>query len=405
MNKLFLAAFLSATLGVSGAIRAQTQAPKTSPMATRPKSGARPATSLASRVVGSVNGKPITWEQVIAQMRSDNPEAFGQVLGMAIGSRIGNTLFGAQPAAQMTLTREEVLKALQTNPPPQVANVVQVMLRNEALRQEAVKQGVNPTDADLDRYLNRMLDEAREQGQLPKDVTNDQVLAQRNLTRAKVLPQLRWQRQALNLIVKDMEKNLGRPYGPEDFLRVRHILVMVKNAPPDAREEDRQKLEAEALEKIKGIREEIVSGKKTFEQAASEYGEDGTKTRQGDLGVSVRGQMVPEFEQVAYSLQPGQISEPVKTQFGYHLIRVDKKGSDLTPDQRQSALDRMAQQRFSTFLSELMNVKYKVINNLPQPAMPPGAMGRAPGAPRPAPRPVNTPPRPAPPAPGNNPGP
>jgi hypothetical protein len=364
MAKFTLSALVATALWATTFSFAQAQAP-------RPAAG-KPAT--ASSVVGSVNGKAITWDQVFTQMRAENPDALAQVIGVAVDKR-ASALFGAKPVTQITLTKADVLSELKKTPSPQLANTVQIMLRNEALRQEAVKQNVNPTNADLEAYLTRMLNDAREQGQIPKEVTNDQVLAQRGLTRAKLLPQLRWQRQALNLIIKDMEKAQGHPYGPGDFVHPRHILIMVKQAPPDAKEEDKKKMEQEALDKIKAIEADIKSGKKTFEQAATESSEDGSKTKAGDLGPFARGRMVKEFENAAFSLKPGQMSEPVRSQFGFHLIKVEKTGADLSPAQRISSLDQLAQAKFGTYLQELMNQKAKVVNNLPQPPMQPGMMG------------------------------
>ncbi|MCK8061383.1 MULTISPECIES: peptidylprolyl isomerase [unclassified Fusibacter] len=72
------------------------------------------------------------------------------------------------------------------------------------------------------------------------------------------------------------------------------------------------------------IKEEIEAGL-TFEEAATKYSTCPSKERGGDLGSFGKGQMVPEFEQAAFDLEIGLVSEPVKTQFGYHIIRVAAK--------------------------------------------------------------------------------
>ena len=70
------------------------------------------------------------------------------------------------------------------------------------------------------------------------------------------------------------------------------------------------------------IRKEIVDGKKDFYQAAREYSKCPSGRNGGDLGWFGKGMMVPEFEKVAFSTPEGQISQPVKTQFGWHIIKV-----------------------------------------------------------------------------------
>ncbi len=80
-----------------------------------------------------------------------------------------------------------------------------------------------------------------------------------------------------------------------------------------------------ALKKIEGIRKEIVDGA-DFSVKAIQYSEDpGSYLEGGSLGVIERGELVPEFEAVAYKLKEGELSEPVETPFGYHLIIVDEK--------------------------------------------------------------------------------
>lgn len=84
-------------------------------------------------------------------------------------------------------------------------------------------------------------------------------------------------------------------------------------------------------EKAKAILEEIFSGKKSFEDAAKEYSSCPSKENGGNLGDFSRGQMVPEFENAAFSMEIGEITkEPVKTQFGYHLMKLISKGESKT---------------------------------------------------------------------------
>ncbi|MBL93725.1 MAG: peptidylprolyl isomerase [Magnetovibrio sp.] len=87
-----------------------------------------------------------------------------------------------------------------------------------------------------------------------------------------------------------------------------HILISTENLPPD-----------EAQRKIKKLKQRISQGE-TFAQVAREASSCPSSARGGSLGTFAKGQMVPEFEEVAFALEPGEISEPVKTEFGYHLI-------------------------------------------------------------------------------------
>lgn len=85
-------------------------------------------------------------------------------------------------------------------------------------------------------------------------------------------------------------------------------------------------------EKCNSILESITSGEKAFEVAAQESSTCPSGAKGGDLGEFGKGQMVKEFEDVAFSAEIGQVTGPVKTQFGYHLIKVEgRKESSDTP--------------------------------------------------------------------------
>jgi len=105
-----------------------------------------------------------------------------------------------------------------------------------------------------------------------------------------------------------------------------------------AKQPDRIKKETKTMTKVRAshilvptkeealkVREEIVNGK-DFAQAAQEVSLCPSKRNGGDLGYFGKGEMVVEFEKAAFELPVGEISEPVQTQFGWHLIKVtDKK--------------------------------------------------------------------------------
>lgn len=76
------------------------------------------------------------------------------------------------------------------------------------------------------------------------------------------------------------------------------------------------------------LRDSIVKGAKFDEIAKAESADSGSAVRGGDLGKGVKGRFVPAFEAAAATLKPGEISQPVLTQFGYHLIRLDSRNGD-----------------------------------------------------------------------------
>lgn len=95
-----------------------------------------------------------------------------------------------------------------------------------------------------------------------------------------------------------------------------HILLRI---PQNANNEEARAI----LERIREIRQEIINGK-DFDEAAAEYSEDpSAKTNKGDLGYFTAFQMVAPFENAVYSLEEGEVSEPIRTSFGYHLIKLN----------------------------------------------------------------------------------
>lgn len=108
------------------------------------------------------------------------------------------------------------------------------------------------------------------------------------------------------------EKN-KEMFKTEETVNARHILV-------------------DDEEEAKKIAEDIKNNVISFEEAADKYSKCPSKAQGGSLGVFERGRMVPEFEDAAFKLDVDTISEPVKTQFGFHIIKVEDKQPSAAKD-------------------------------------------------------------------------
>ena len=108
-------------------------------------------------------------------------------------------------------------------------------------------------------------------------------------------------------------------------MRARHILIAVKPVASDA---DKQKAKAKAMDVLK----QAKAKKADFYKLAAQYSDDpGSKEQGGDLGFFARGEMVPAFEAAAFATPAGQITGPVESEFGYHIIKVEEKSPRRIP--------------------------------------------------------------------------
>ncbi|NDY41804.1 peptidylprolyl isomerase [Dissulfurirhabdus thermomarina] len=113
-------------------------------------------------------------------------------------------------------------------------------------------------------------------------------------------------------------------FAQPEMVRARHILIRVGQG---ADEKTRAKAEAKARD----IRKQIRKGA-DFADLAKKYSEDpGTRDKGGELGFFPKGRMVPEFEKAAFALKKGEVSQPVRTAFGYHLIQVEDRKAASVP--------------------------------------------------------------------------
>ncbi len=125
----------------------------------------------------------------------------------------------------------------------------------------------------------------------------------------------------------------------EEEVHARHILVAT-------------------LEEAQAAKKQIDDGAKFEDVAAKVSTDTGSKANGGDLGWFGKGQMVPEFEQAAFSLPVGKVSDPVKSQFGYHIIQVLEKDPNHPVD--PSVVEQHREQGYQSWLSKTQGDQTKV---------------------------------------------
>jgi len=110
-------------------------------------------------------------------------------------------------------------------------------------------------------------------------------------------------------------------------VRVRHVLIRMHGSPLPVTPGQADLSEAEALAKAQEVRKRILNGEDFADVVRAESNDTETLNTGGDMGFIHRGQRLPSFEEAAFALKVGEVSEPVKTEFGYHIIRVEAKES------------------------------------------------------------------------------
>lgn len=144
-------------------------------------------------------------------------------------------------------------------------------------------------------------------------------------------------------------------------VKARHILVRFQGSRVALRKDQKELTDAEALAKAQALRERIVKGEDFAAVAKAESDDTATGAKGGDLGTMSRGRMIPEFEKAVFDLKPGEISEPVKTPFGYHIVQMQERTTPpfekVRADLERDAKNEMATQTVHA-LREKSNVKF-----------------------------------------------
>lgn len=166
-----------------------------------------------------------------------------------------------------------------------------------------IAAGYEPDEEAIDRYFTAHQDDFR----APEQVRLEYL----DISRRDVAAEIPVDEEAVRAFY---EQNL-QAYGREELRRARHILIQVAATANEAEV-------AAARERALQARERILAGEEFAAVAAETSDDPGSAAQGGDLGLFGRGMMVPEFETAAFALEAGELSEPVRSPFGFHLIEV-----------------------------------------------------------------------------------
>jgi peptidyl-prolyl cis-trans isomerase C len=155
------------------------------------------------------------------------------------------------------------------------------------------------------------------------EVVNQLALMRQNLVATAELKKI-----DSGITVGDAEVQKAYADNKKDYeqVKTRHILIAPKGSPA-AQTGKKELTDDEAKAKAEDIRKQLLAGANFEELAKKESDDAGSGARGGDLGAFSHGQMVPEFEAAAFSAKVGEIPPVVKTQFGYHIIKVESHDS------------------------------------------------------------------------------
>jgi len=321
---------------------------------------------------------PLAWAFMVLSCASGKGGAKGDV---------------AAKVNEQTITTKEVIKVVRnfqhqsigpdstakgtTVPEKLYYTAVDRLVEQALVLDEAKKLGIQVSDTEVSDNLNQLVTLAGGEGKL------DTLLAQQGATRADVEKDMR-----NNLVLKGyldhVKKTMpavsdtaiqafynGHPemFGPKAEVHARHILI--KATPQDS---DMQK--AEALKKAQEALARAKGGE-PFEKVAKEVSQDpGSAPQGGDLGWFGQGQMVPQFDQAVFSLKPGQISDVVQTEYGYHVIKLEdtrmgtgQPFNDQLKDQIRQYLAQQETQKYFKKELDSLKAKAKVKIEAPTPAV------------------------------------
>ena len=236
--------------------------------------------------------------------------------------------------------------------------ILNVMISQEIVNQQAEKENITVTDEEVANEMSsymQMIENVDEYNKFMEENGIDEEFLKNHFRQTLIFDKYR------NKIMSETEitENDLRDYYnthideyKKEEIKASHILITTLNDMGEPlSEEETAKKESEAQDILARIKQG-----EDFEALAKEYSDDkASASNGGDLGYFAKGVMVPEFEEAAFKLEKGQVSDVVKSSFGYHIIKVDDKREEITSyeDEKENILGAIRYEIYNEKMEEL----------------------------------------------------
>jgi peptidyl-prolyl cis-trans isomerase C len=293
-----------------------------------------------------------------------------------IAAKVGNRTIDMQTFEQEVAKYMMQYKGAQGNLPPAFmqqirTQAINTLINREVLLQESEKRGIKANKEEVQKGIESV------QSRFPSQEKFQEALKELNLTQKDFEQQYMQQSKIQTLIDQEIISKIkikedeakayfdanSAQFDQKEKVRARHILMKVEKTADE-------KTKADARKKLAEIQKKIMSGE-DFAEMAKQHSQGPSNVKGGDLGYFGKGQMVKPFEEAAFMLASGEVSDIVETRFGYHLIKVeDRKAPQkaVYADQKQKIMGKLKNERIqkevNTFITKLR--KEAKIENLIQ---------------------------------------
>jgi foldase protein PrsA len=265
-----------------------------------------------------------------------------------ISMLVSNDKTAADSGVVATVNGENITsdKLFQIAPDEMKTQLIDQVVMQTLIEQKAAEENITITEEDINEAVDKQM--AKYDEMFPTQEEFDAALAQAGLTKEALVQDLKDNMQTELKMKKILE--------PQIDVSDESIATFYE----ENKEQINQSIQVQAShilvedEQLANSLLEQIQGGADFAELATEHSIDpGSKVKGGDLGFFGRGQMVPEFEEAAFNLKVGEVSEVVQTQHGYHIIKLADKEEPLTlEDDKEEIKEMLFNQEFNKLAQE-----------------------------------------------------